>query len=229
MKHSAHPICGIYKVTNKINNKVYIGKSTDIYYRWKEHIRNKDKKDFQYVFARALRKYGETNFSWEIVERCNETVLNDKEIFYIKKFNSFIGEKGSWGYNMTRGGDGQSGVGIVVYQYSLKGEYIGQFESVASASINTGTNASGIINCCAHRRKSSGGFIWSYEKKENISPYTHNNNVPVAQYTKDGEFIKFFETVTEAAKSVSRTKTQITMCCRNKTPSCGGYIWRYVK
>lgn len=227
MKHSANPICGIYKVTNKINGKPYIGQSTDIYYRWKEHIQNKSKDELQYAFVCALRKYGEENFLWEIIDNCVESELNEKEIFYIKKFNTFIGDGSGWGYNMTRGGDGQNGCGTAVYQYSLDGKYIGRFGSVAEASRCTGANECSIINCCANRRKSSGGFIWKYELLQSVEPYVHKNNVPVLQYTKDGVFIKKFDTVTDAAKSVDKTKTQVTMCCRGKTPSCGGYIWRY--
>lgn len=228
MKHSENPICGIYKITNKINGKAYIGKSTDIEYRWKQHLLNINKQNFQYALTCALRKYGKDNFEWEIVERCSENELDDKEIFYIKKFDTFVGDGYGWGYNMTRGGDGQNGVGVQVYQYSLDGEYMACFNSIEEASNKTRSSASGIVNCCARRRKSAGGFMWSYAQMEVMPPYKHNNNVRVAQYTKGGEFVKVFETVTKAANSVGRTKTQITMCCRGKTPSCGGYVWHYV-
>lgn len=228
MKHSKNPICGIYKITNRINGKAYIGKSTDIKYRWLQHLNNTNKSKFQYALACALRKYGKDNFDWEIVECCSESELDDKEIFYIAKFNTFNGDHCGWGYNMTRGGDGQSGTGVQVYQYSLEGEYIRCFNSIEEASNKTKACASGITNCCTHRRKSCGGFIWSYTKEEKVPPYRHNSKVPVAQYTKDGEFVRIFETVTKAADSVGRTKTQVSMCCRGKTPSCGGYVWRYV-
>lgn len=63
---------GIYKITNNINGKVYIGQSIDINKRWKEHkyrsqIPNKEYDKYLY---RAFRKYGLENFTFEILEEC---------------------------------------------------------------------------------------------------------------------------------------------------------------
>ena len=73
-------ICGIYKITNMVNDKVYIGQSQDIYNRWKEHKYARNKR---YCFAlySAFKKYGFDNFSFEIIERCSFEQLNEKEIY----------------------------------------------------------------------------------------------------------------------------------------------------
>ena len=55
---------GIYKFTNKINGKIYIGQSIDIEHRRKEHLRYKDES----YFHRSLMKYGNDNFDFEILE-----------------------------------------------------------------------------------------------------------------------------------------------------------------
>jgi group I intron endonuclease len=91
----------IYKVTNNINNKIYIGKTSHpLESRKSQHIRNSKKPKFH--FHNALNKYGVDNFSWEILYECNcEHELNIKEIEFIQEYNSF-----SIGYNMTRGGEG---------------------------------------------------------------------------------------------------------------------------
>lgn len=91
-------ICGIYKITNKINQKCYIGQSVDIYNRWKKEISNSAEK---YSIQYALQKYGIENFTFEILETCFPEQLNDREQYWINHYNSYNN-----GYNETLGGDG---------------------------------------------------------------------------------------------------------------------------
>lgn len=82
---------GIYKITNKINQKCYIGKSIDIEHRFKKHqtdalwISDKNFK-YNYPLYQAFRKYGIENFSFEILEECKEEELDTKEQFYYDLF-----------------------------------------------------------------------------------------------------------------------------------------------
>lgn len=88
----------IYKITNKVNGKSYIGQTRyTIEFRWKQH---QHKKDNTY-FHNAIHKYGIDNFSIEILEECDIKDLNSREIFYIAKYDTFKN-----GYNLTIGGDG---------------------------------------------------------------------------------------------------------------------------
>lgn len=99
------PICGIYKIANQINGKCYIGQSINIKRRWRSHkTKSFNPLDIQYEcpLYRAFRKYGLENFSFEILEECRKEELNEKESFYIKKYNSNLE---SYGYNLTPGGD----------------------------------------------------------------------------------------------------------------------------
>ena len=102
-------ICGIYLLRNLINNKVYIGQSIDIYFRWKQHRYNALENKLDDYLHRAIRKYGWENFSKEIIEECKPEELNDKEIFYIKQYNSYANNSHSNGYNETAGGMGVRG------------------------------------------------------------------------------------------------------------------------
>lgn len=88
----------IYKITNKVNGKSYIGQTRyTIEFRWRQH---QHKKDNTY-FHNAIHKYGIDNFSIEILEECDFRDLNSREIFYIAKYDTF-----NSGYNLTIGGDG---------------------------------------------------------------------------------------------------------------------------
>ena len=64
---------GIYKVTNKINGKVYIGQSVDIGKRWRQHMTAKD----DIYFHKAIQKYGLDNFIWEVIEKCKKSELDE--------------------------------------------------------------------------------------------------------------------------------------------------------
>ena len=98
-------LIGIYSITNKINGKIYIGQSIDIYERWNSHTCSLDSnrhhnKHLQYAWI----KYGKENFKFDIVEICSIEKLNEKEIIWIK----FHKEKLN-AYNMTDGGEGTYG------------------------------------------------------------------------------------------------------------------------
>lgn len=97
----------VYKATNKINGKQYIGYTTGtLHDRMKGHVRkanDKNQKAYNYFFQRAIRKYSINNFIWEVLSVCiNKKECCKKEIEYIKQYNSIAPN----GYNLTVGGDG---------------------------------------------------------------------------------------------------------------------------
>lgn len=95
--------CGIYKITNKLNNKVYIGCSKNIQHRWIAHKSEsvlENNPQYNYSIHKAFRKYGIDNFSFEIIELTEEKDLFDKEKYWIKFYDSYNN-----GYNETLGGD----------------------------------------------------------------------------------------------------------------------------
>lgn len=100
MTKKAQPrICGIYKITNTIDGKVYIGQSVNIYQRWKNHksaARDPHSPTHHLPLYCALREYGEENFTFEIIEQCNEDELNDEERKYIQEYQS---DDSKHGYN----------------------------------------------------------------------------------------------------------------------------------
>ena len=95
--------CGIYKIQNKINGKIYIGQSVNIEKRWNKHknaSQNILDHGYETHLYRSFRKYGIENFDFSIIEECPIAELNQKEKYWIQKYNSFFK-----GYNLTLGGD----------------------------------------------------------------------------------------------------------------------------
>lgn len=215
-------MCGIYLITNLVNGKQYVGQSNDIEYRWEQHKKSSTNKHKRSRLISAFKKYGIDNFKFEILELCSPDELDAKEIQYIAKYDTYNN-----GYNMTIGGDGQSGYGKSVKQYSLAGEFIQEFQTIELAHKVTGAPVSGIVNCCAKRRKQAGNFMWCYSNESIDQPYKDTESKEVDQYDFDGKFIRTFSSLGEAAKIVKKTRTQISACCRKTCGSCAGFLWRF--
>jgi group I intron endonuclease len=92
----------IYKVTNKINQKKYIGYTKNFRERKNRHKDSALKRNSPFVFHQAIRKYGWDNFKWEIIYESwdAEHCLTIMEPYFINEYNSF----GEHGYNMNKGG-----------------------------------------------------------------------------------------------------------------------------
>lgn len=88
---------GIYKITNKINGKSYIGQSINIEHRWYRHIHE----FVPYPLHRAIEKYGEESFDFSVLEECNVDSLDEREKYWINYYDSYNN-----GYNLTLGGKG---------------------------------------------------------------------------------------------------------------------------
>lgn len=99
-------IIGIYEIRNKIDGKRYIGMSRDLETRLKDHKRAL-KGEYHHCshLQRAYLKYGEENFEFKIIMICQDSIVEEMEVYYIKKYNS---SHGDYGYNLTAGGKGKN-------------------------------------------------------------------------------------------------------------------------
>lgn len=104
----------IYKVTNLINGKCYIGQTIRSFSRRKSsHLNSALRKSDKMIFHSAIRKYGVENFKWEILEECRtKDSLNRREREYIKELKTHV----PLGYNLNNGGNSVEGLGQSTYQ-----------------------------------------------------------------------------------------------------------------
>lgn len=96
----ADKVTGIYKITNINTNECYIGQSLDTARRWSDHAKCGLGIDTpaQNKLYEAMKNEGIWNFSWELIEKCEDKELNKKERYYIDLYDSV-----NAGYNMTKG------------------------------------------------------------------------------------------------------------------------------
>lgn len=91
----------IYKITNQINNKVYVGQTVkSLQKRFTQHKNNSNKEYFsQIVLYKAFNKYGIENFTFEKIEEVPNNLLDEREKYWIEYYDSYFN-----GYNSTLGG-----------------------------------------------------------------------------------------------------------------------------
>ena len=134
----------IYKVTNKLNGKIYIGKTLfSIEERWKQHCRDsrKELKERRPLYS-AIRKYGEENFSIEQIEECSDSVVNERETYWIEWYGSF-----KCGYNATLGGDGKH-----YLDYNLICEVYNQTQNMKETAQICGCHPNSVNNILIERK-----------------------------------------------------------------------------
>lgn len=174
-------VCGIYEIVNVVNNKRYIGLSTNVYERWRQHINALTSNTHHNAHLQsAWNKYKQDNFRFNILEQCAKESLPDREIYWIAYYDSFNN-----GYNDTIGGDGSSGYVmsdkqkqqisknnierfaleenrlkhsiasdhrcIPIYQIDLDGNIVSEWRSISWAAKTLGIRQQGISHVIHHR------------------------------------------------------------------------------
>lgn len=201
-------MAAIYKITNLINNKIYIGMTTkSIEQRFKNHLENKNTIKLQkYAIYRALNKYGKENFKVDsIIEGdFNQCLLSDLEKHYIRLYNS---NNPNIGYNMNGGGDG----GIMYIRTE-------EIKNKISKTLMGHSNNKGIKKSEEHKLKL---------KEANLRILREGYRLPfkkyVYQFDLDMNFIKRFDSKKEAIKELKVGQTAMDRIAKNitKNPRCG--------
>lgn len=217
---------GIYKIENLINSKTYIGQSIDIEKRWSVHKTELNRNYHHNMYLQnAWNKYGEGSFQFSIIEECQIDQLDSREIFWIAKFDSYKN-----GYNLTIGGGNTESFSKPIIQFDCTGKELNRYLSVSEAETTTGICYSQISECCSHKRKTAGGYIWQYADGFFAIPQWHFNartRREIKQLTRDGQLINIFPNSAEAKRVTGICDTSIIRCCHGKLKTAGGYIWKF--
>lgn len=204
---------GIYCIVNDVNNKMYIGKSQNIYFRLKQHITmlNKKSRDENIHLIRAWHKYGRHFFRYSVLEYCDKRLLQEKELFYIQKYNTI---DRNFGYNIRL----DSSSGMIVSDETR--------ERLRNAQNNRFKRNGNKCIECSHT-------FWrdnpDKAKEMGIKISKNNNIYKFEKYSKTGELIETFENILEIVeKNPNYKKHNIYAACSGEKPSMYGYIWKKV-
>ena len=206
----------IYKITNTKNNKIYIGKTTTcIQDRFSKHIyesKNANVKGYSFILHKAFRKYGIDNFIIEEVEEIDNSMLNDREIYWINAYSSMIPN----GYNMTFGGEGSVKINYdLVYSLWDDGNSIAQIAKIVNHSISQ----------IRHILLDYNNFSVEANAQRTIDAAKKK----VGQYDKNtNELIKIHDSIKDAAAAVNVDRSCISRCCSGKKKSSRGFVWRFI-
>jgi len=230
----------IYKITNTLNQKIYVGKSKNPKVRWRQHKSHSKKRNTKLYYA--MRKYGVENFTFEILEECLEAQVNERETHYVSLLKPY--------YNMTNGGDGggflnkkhgdkwknaiKKSNSKKVACYDLDGNLIKIYESCRDASYDLfGKDCRGISAVTREEYQTYGGYQWkAFDKKPKlkIKPYkrTSHKIKKIGKYDLNDNLIEIYESMTIAAKENNASTSKITLVCQGKRKTHSGHIWKYV-
>lgn len=200
--------CGIYCIENKANGKKYIGQSIEIEKRWYNHINALELKYHGNIhLQRAWDKYGANSFDFYILELCDKDSLDEREIYFISKFDTFKN-----GYNRTSGGKGVPDV--VVSEETRR--------KLAQAS--TGRYYSDTT-----REKMRQHMLQQFQDDDFVRAFRKNiesQMTPVCCYNQNGYLCRY-PNIHEAAKAIGAAPTNVCKVLKGKHKTCNGYTFCY--
>lgn len=201
----------VYLTTNKTNNKIYVGvhktENPDIFDGYigcsiNIFTSNPELKNPKTPFHKAVKKYGYNSFVRNIIQIFDtEEEALDLEALIVNQ--DFIERKDT--YNAVLGGGLPPVHNKKVYQYSLEGKFIKEWNSLIDAA--TYYNTSGdLIGISANFKRTSVGYLWSFNKfdKLNINEYhIYNPKIPIYLYDIEGNYIRNYNSMSECSKNLN--------------------------
>ena len=219
----------IYKHTNKINGKSYIGQTSQkATRRWRNGFGYKESP----IFYAAIKKYGFENFSHEILEEniATKDLANQREIYWIAYYHTWIYDPSCNGYNSTCGGTANNTTALQkrVFQLEIDNNIIAEFKSISEAAAQFGVSPDRITRCCAKQKgyQTAGGYYWCFaDEYEAFSIQQLRRRRVVRRDLNGNELV--FNTVSEAAASIGVNRSLISRACKKQTKYYN-YFWRYL-
>lgn len=214
----------IYRIINDINNKVYVGKtSNSLETRFKQHLADaKRKGEEKRPLYNAINKYGAEHFTIELIEECDSQVENEREQFWIAFYKGY-----EEGYNATRGGEGKC-----TYSHNEILSLLKQGETTKEIIEKIGC-CRDIISNVAHNYN----IPLNVPKNDLRLQMEQNKKKVICLDKKTLQKVNCFESYAEAARwlikngytnsSANGIRSHIGEVCKGKRKSAYGFKWIY--
>lgn len=218
---------GIYKITNTLNDKCYIGQSIDIETRWAQHICEGKRNTQKGKLYPAMFQDGIENFTFEVIEECslNQEILNERERHWIKFYNSFED-----GYNSTIGGQGEDSWTYdpdlirQLWDEGFSSKEIQEIVGCGKSTVNnrlrgysdynaTTSHSRGALRAIKEGKMSHLHIGDFYNFSEAQKSFFVKPTVPIYQYTLMGEYVTSYPSISAAGRAFIGNK-----------PGCEGNI-----
>ena len=211
----------IYCITNLINGKQYVGKTTtSVTKRFKEHCKDCKKRDEEKrPLYNAMNKYGIENFVAQELIECEIDELNSYEIMFIEKLNTF----GKDGYNATKGGDGS-----ILFDYNQIVNLYKEGKSMVEVA--------SIVHCCVET-VSKVVHLYNLPINKIIAGSCQKPKVVIQLDKNTEEELQVFDSVADAShwlvnNNYAKTynggvRQKICDCCKGKLKTAYKFKWKY--
>ena len=201
----------IYKITNTLNGKMYVGKTTtSIQERFKRHCYDRDKRSCEKrPLYNAMNKYGIEAFTIELLEEISNSLASEREIHWIKVLNTY-----SDGYNATIGGDG-----TILYDYDL---IIMDYNS--GMLVNEITSKYGCDKDVVERALASVGIM------RRLNRYAREAKSVAQIDTSNNTIIAVYDSLADAGRALGdeSKKKHISKVANGERKTAYGYKWQFV-
>lgn len=230
----------IYKATNKVNGKVYIGQTKNtLQIRKKSHIDSAfSKLSKKFPFQYAIRKYGREGFHWEEIDRAStKDELNEKEINWIKDY----GACGTKGYNVSLGGAFSGNQYKPVLVYTIEGVLLKKVDSATFLANELNCLPGDVGKACKGTPNNFKGYIVFYERdwsdealKKELAKRVqkeknrnrHSGKRKIVAFKPNGKRMDF-DSLYQASLAFGSSRKSIRDVCDGKTFSVKKHIFFY--
>ena len=212
---------GIYKITNKINGKTYIGQSVDVSRRRQEHFkpyRREKSLERTRPLYKDIAKYGKENFSFEVIKECPKSELDKWENYYLSKQDK------NKSYNIS--------FDAIPMHDKKQSEKHSKFFSDRNkrqwAKESYRKERSEASSKLQKERLKNPDYL--AEKSAQLKKYTDSLKKKVAQYSKNGELIAVYNGTREAERATGISSQTISAVALHKPhrKTAGGFKWEYL-
>lgn len=205
----------IYKLTNKVNGKSYVGQTTrDLKTRIAEHSRK-----HRTVIEKAIKKYGIGSFSIETIDSADTiSELNKKEVYWIEQVGCVVPD----GYNQCNGGDNTMGFNHREESKEKMSASHKELDKTAEKNPFFGKN-----HTEEQRRK------WSEDRKNDPRYQENMRKARIASVKSTQVKVvnldtkEVFDSIRQAADQYKLKSTHISRVCRGGRKTTGGFRWMY--